>query len=1046
MIPNSVTDTTSETGEGHVYQKLHCFTYFLIALTMGLCGALAGQAQVQAEGPAQSPVPAVASAAAATATLRGHVADPTGARIPGAAITITTPSGAPVRTSKSDADGAFVVSGLAPGRYIVQAAYSGFAPFQSPAIPLTAGQAKRVDIQMAIEVAQQNVEVTDDSPRVSVEAGANANAIVIKGKDLDALSDDPDELANELQALAGPSAGPNGGQIYIDGFTGGELPPKSAIREIRINQNPFSAEFDKLGYGRIEIFTKPGTDKLHGHFFMQGNDNAFNTGNPFTPVPAYHSVQYNGTVSGPLAKWASYFVSVEQRNNQNASVYSFNQAPVLVSDPSTTCTSVSAGSCEVGSLAGSLFNPHTRTNISPRIDLQLGQKNTLTLRYQFYRNAENGDINSTSLPSQSSDTTSIEHTAQMSLSTIINDHLVNDARFEYRRASTSTTPASTDPQVSVPGVFSGGGSSSQQSSDHQDHLELHDLVTTSIGAHAITFGTWLRDNREANSTSANFNGSFNFPSVTAYVDTFNGLAADETFAQIAADCPPTQQGGCVPITLTYTTGNKEASANVFDAALFFQDDWKVNRNLTVSGGLRWESQNHIADHSDWGPRVAFAYALDGHKNHAQPKTVLRGGYGIFYDRMSVGQMLSAERFNGGANSQKQTTITDPTCFSPTVLDTAVGNCASGAGSTSTVIQIAPRAHVPYTQQFGGSLERQLTKTTTLTFTYLHSYGLHRWVTRDSNAYNPAGNPPGDYTFNPGGAPPTITGTRPDPSLGIVDQYDPEAIYKQNQLIVNVNAHLTPRLSVFGFYNLTAANTNGASGTASNSYNINQDYGRADFAARNMVFMMADYQGPWGVSFNPFLIAISGKPFNIVTPYDLTGDNFFNNRPSYATAASDRANVVVTRYGDFDTIPQAGETIIPAYLGTGPAAVALNLRVSRSFGIGPKVTGNAAGGPPPGGGGHGDHHHGGGPGGGFGPGGFNGGGGPPHGMFGGDSVARKYSLTFSVHALNLFNNIDYGTPVGNVTAQNFGRSTNLNGGIFSSGAAARRIYFQAIFAF
>ena len=121
-----------------------------------------------------------------------------------------------------------------------------------------------------------------------------------KGKDLEALSDDPDELQSELQALAGPSAGPNGGQIYIDGFTGGQLPPKASIREIRVNQNPFSAEYDKLGYGRIEVFTKPGTDKLHGQFYMSGNSSAFNARNPFevpengATLPAYHSTQFSG--------------------------------------------------------------------------------------------------------------------------------------------------------------------------------------------------------------------------------------------------------------------------------------------------------------------------------------------------------------------------------------------------------------------------------------------------------------------------------------------------------------------------------------------------------------------------------------------------------------------------------------------------------------------------------------------------------------------------------------------------------------------------------
>jgi len=156
------------------------------------------------------------------------------------------------------------IAGLAPGSYMVQASYAGFAPFQSPAIPLAAGQAKRVDISMAVEAEQQSVEVTDESPMVNVEAGGNASAIVLKGKDLDALSDDPDELSNELTALAGPSAGPNGGQIYIDGFSGGQLPPKSAIREIRINQNPFSAEFDRLGYGASRFSPSPAQTNCTG--------------------------------------------------------------------------------------------------------------------------------------------------------------------------------------------------------------------------------------------------------------------------------------------------------------------------------------------------------------------------------------------------------------------------------------------------------------------------------------------------------------------------------------------------------------------------------------------------------------------------------------------------------------------------------------------------------------------------------------------------------------------------------------------------------------
>ncbi len=1003
-----------------MYPRLHFFIHFLIALAFALANVFAAQAQTPA--PAGPP---------ATATVHGRITDPTGALIPGATIEVVTSAGTAVATVTADAEGMYEMHGLVAGSYIVKVSYDGFAPFQSQTIVLSAGQVKRIDVAMAIEVAQQNVVVTDESSMVNLEASGNSNAVVIKGKDLDALSDDPDELANELSALAGPSAGPNGGQIYIDGFTGGQLPPKSAIREIRINQNPFSAAFDKLGYGRIEILTKPGTDKLHGRFFAQGNDNSFNTGNPFTTViPPYHSIQFNGTVSGSLSKSVSFFISAEQRNNQNASIYSLAQAPVF--DATTNTYSI-------GPISGGLFNPHTRTNIAPRVDLQLGQRNTVTLRYQFYRNTESGDITSIELPTQSTDTSSIEHTFQVSDSLIINDRIVNETRFEYRRATSTTSPVSTAPLVSVPGAFTGGGAGSQNTTAHQDHLELQNITTMSAGAHAIKFGTWLRDNRYANSTNANFNGSFNFPSVGGYVYLLNGLAQGQTVAQIAASCPATlqQAGGCLPTKLTYTTGALGATANVFDAALFFQDDWKFDRNLTLSGGVRWESQNHIADHSDWGPRVAFAYALDGHKDKKQARTVLRGGYGIFYDRMQVSNVLSATRFSGSADSQKQLAITNPTCFDATSLGAIdLASCGQASTTASTLVQIAPGYRSPYIQQFGVGLERQLTKTTSLTFTYLHSFGAHQLVTRDSNAYLPG-------TFVYGDS--TKTGVRPNPSLGIVNQFYPEAVFKQDQLIVNANARLSPRLGIFGFYNLTAANSDGGAGsTASNSYNISQDYGRARFAARNMVFMMANYTGPWGLTFNPFLIANSGRPFNIVTPSDLTGDNFFNNRPSFATSTSDPANVVHTSYGDFNTIPQPGEKIVPANMGNGPAGVAFNLRLSRSFGIGPKLAAGAqAGGPPPGGGGGG--HRGGGPGGGFGPGGFGGGGGP-RGMFGGAGTGHKYTLTFNAQALNLFNNVDYGTPVGNVSAQNFGRSTSLAGGIFSSGSASRRIFFQAILSF
>ncbi len=1012
-----------------MFVRLHCIDRLLVVLVLGLTAITAAHTQAPAKtSPSTQAPPHQAGAAAkiapvTTATVRGNIADPTGALIPGATVTVTTAAGAIVATTTSDAAGSYILTGIAPGSYIIRATSPGFAPVSTPTIQLAAGQMKHVAVSMATVVEEQSVTVTDEeAPMVSVEASGNSSSIVLKDKDLDALSDDPDELSNELTALAGPAAGPNGGEVYISGFTGGQLPPKSAIREIRINQNPFSSEFDHLGYGRVEILTKPGTDKLHGRFFSQGNDDVFNTGNPFTTsIPAYHSVMYNGTLSGSLSKSASYFFSVEQRNNQNASIYSVDKD---VQDPAT-------GLYAKGKVSGGLFSPSTHTNVSPRIDLQLGQKNTLTLRYQFERNNQSGGISSMQLPSLSTTLDSIEHTFQLSDSQIVSDHIVNETRFQYLRDLDSSTPASTAPMISVPGAFSSGGSYGQHYSDHEDRFELQNLTTMSAGAQAIKFGTRLRYHREADWTNANFNGQFSFTSLNSYLAMLNGLATNQTYAQIAA-------AGGLPNTLNYATGTPNVLVSEFDGALFVQDDWKANQFLTLSGGLRWESQNRVSDHSDWGPRVAFAYALDGHKDKKQAKTVLRGGYGFFYDRLSMTSLLSATRFNGGANSQTQYTITNPTCFNATSLNAILANpslCGTASSVAKTVVQITPAYHSPYTGQLGASLERQVNRSTSITLTFLHSYGVHQMVTRNANAFMLG-------TFAYGDS--KLTGVRPNSAMGIVEQFDSQAIFKQNQLIVNINARLSQNLGLSGFYNLTSANSN--TGTASNSYNLMQDYRRAGFASRNMLFLMGNYSGPLGFAFNPFLIAQSGRPYNFVSPIDLSGDNFFNDRPSIVAASNctgSSTQYVQTSVGCFNTIPNPGETIIQGNMGTGPAAIAVNLRISRAFGIGPEVgsasNANSGGGMGGMGGGGGR--------GGYGGGGFGGFGGGGRGMMGGSAnTGRKYSLSFSVQALNLFNNINYGQPVGTVNSPRFGQSTSLANGIFSSGSASRRVFLQAGFTF
>src|SRR5271168_160099 len=231
--------------------------YFSLLVVLLMSGALRGQ-----------------TATTGTGGIRGQVTDPSGSTLVGATVLLTTPSGSSMDTTTGK-DGYYEFKNLPPGKYGLKVVAKGFSLYSKDDVSVADGKITPVNISMVLEMQQEKVVVNDSSAQLDVAPSNNANAIVIQGKDLDALSDDPDELQSELEALAGPSAGPNGGQIYIDGFTAGQLPPKASIREIRINQNPFSAEYDKLGYGRIEIFTKPGTDKLHGQFSILGNSSAF---------------------------------------------------------------------------------------------------------------------------------------------------------------------------------------------------------------------------------------------------------------------------------------------------------------------------------------------------------------------------------------------------------------------------------------------------------------------------------------------------------------------------------------------------------------------------------------------------------------------------------------------------------------------------------------------------------------------------------------------------------------------------------------------------
>lgn len=940
-------------------------------------------------------------------SLRGQVTDPSGGAVANAAVQVITPTGQ-VLARTTDGNGAFEANDLPPGDYRLEVTVQGFAPYVQ-SLQIIAGQRQQLSISLTIETQQQEVTVSEVAPTVDASPSSNAGAVVMSGADLEALSDDPDQLEADLQALAGPSAGPNGGQIFIDGFAGGQLPPKSSIREIRINQNPFSAEFDRMGFGRIEILTRPGTDVFHGRFGVQGNTSALNTKSPFVSagnqVP-YDTTSFDGNISGSLRQVASFSFSAFRRNINDSAIVN-----AVVLDPSLNQVPFNLG----------IANPQTRTNISPRVDYQISRDNTLTVRYQYSREVRsNVGVGGFSLPTQGYDVLNTEQSLQFSDTQILGERAVNETRFRYVDEVSDQTAQNSQPTIRVTGAFTGGGSNRGSVTENKRY-ELQNYTSFIAGPHMLRFGGRLRVNRVVDDSTANFNGTFNFPSITAYQLTEQGLLLGQTMAQIRAN-------GGGPNQFTISAGLPQASVRLLDTGLYLQDDWRLRPSLTLSAGLRFETQNNIPDHADIAPRIGVAWAI----GKGSRPTVIRAGFGVFYNRFNEDNVLQVRRLDGV--TQQQYIVTSPDFYPAIPAVTAL----TGTQTSPTVYSIASNLRSPYIMQVAASVERQITRIANLSVNYVSSRGVHSLITNNINAPLPGS----ITTTNP-------TGTRPFGNVGNIYQYQTGGSFRQNQMFTSLNVRAGAALSLFGSYVLSYAhNYTATGGFPSDPYDLRLDDGRANNDIRHRVFMGGTISLPWAMRLSPFITVQSSSPFNITLGQDANGDSIFNDRPAFATSQTLAQNLVATPYGDFDMAPAAGSTLIPVNYGSGTSRVSVNLRLGKTFGFGGvaerPAAGGGAGGPGGGGGGGGRP---GGPGGGPGGGGggrpgFGGGGGGRGGGGGG----QRYSITFNVDARNVFNKVNLGNPVGNLSSPLFGQFNSLAGGPFSTGAAVRRIDLQLAFSF
>ena len=954
---------------------------------------------------------AMVASAQNTGSIRGQVTDPSGASIPGA--TIVASGNGPTRNAKSDNAGRYTITGLASGKFNIRGDAKGFVTFLAKDVNVGTGQAATLDIAMLIATEAQEVQVSDNSQTaVSVDPSQNVGAIVLKAEDLDALPDDPDDLQSDLQALAGPAAGPNGAQFFIDGFSGGQLPPKSSIREIRINSNPFSAEFDRPGFGRVEIFTKPGTDRFHGGANFNFGDKVFNSRNPLLgptdATPDFISEFYGANFGGPITKKSSFFIDFNKRNiDDNALIRPF--------DPATNFTQ---------QLGLGIVTPNRFTTISPRIDYAINSSNTLVVRYHWTESTnQNAGLGTYSFLTQAENTATHNNTVQATETSVLGTKAVNETRFQFNEQRSNQNGSGVGgPTISIASVAIFGGAPILANYTHIRAFELQNLTTMTQGTHAIKFGFRARDSNQDQNSTSNFNGSYFFPSIAAY-------------------------DSGQPLQFSLNAGTPLLNVKQFDIGLFVQDDWRVRPNLTVSLGARYEVQTNVSDKTDIAPRIGIAWAPFA-KGTKPSKTVVRLGYGFFFDRVDDNLTLNTYRYNGAStlNYLLKSTPDMPIAFSiqnPTVP--SLTSLAS-ARASQAIYKLDANIKAPETQQLALGFDQQLPYKMTLTVNYVNSRGVHIQRTRNINAPYP-------QTYNP------VTGTavRPYGDIGDLYLYEDSGIFKQQQVITQLNARVNRSIQLSGFYALGYAHSN-VNGFPSNQYDTSIDYGRSNFDVRNRAGIFGNLGLPFAFSLAPIITINSGAPYNVTVGNDLNGDGQLNDRPAFATSTS--TNVKVTKFGTFDLSPAYGTKLIPVNYLEGPGQINVNLRLSRTFGWGERsgANPNAGMGGGPGGDGGGGPRGGGGGGGG----GGRGGGGMPGGMggmmggmgrMGGGGTGKRYNLTATLEARNAINHVNYGSPIGNLLSPNFGTSQTLAGGFGggpggggNSAAGNRRLSLQLRFTF
>ena len=613
--------------------------------------------------------------------ISGVVRDPHGAVIADAKVILRRQGSDSPETRIANQRGEFSFMAIASGKYEIEVRRDGFKPNISQ-LAVGAKAPPLLRIVLAVADLREEISVGDRVNQVNTSPDANLNVIKL---DQQALKNLPmlgnDLLGSVARLLDAGSIGSDGPTIIIDGLESSKKKvPASTIQEVRINQNPYSAEFARLGRARIEVFTKPGSSRYHGELNFLFRDHHLDARNAFAFERAPEQRRfYEGNLSGPLGngKTTSFFLSVNREEEDLQSV-------VFAETPN-------------GLFSQNVANPNRDTEISLRIDHQLDKKTTFTIRFEStFDSTRNGGVGGFNLPEVAANSTGHEIHLYFAHRKILSSSLVSE--FTMRAGNEGSLTRSTRPgvpKVVVLDAFTGGGAQADRETT-ENHVQLNEVLSWNHRKHFVRAGLNIPDiSRRGFSDRTNFGGTFSFSTLEDYENNR-------------------------PFLFSITQGDGHLAFLQKDFGLFVQDNILVRSGLSIGAGLRYDRQSYLGDNNNLAPRISFAYAPDKSR-----KTVVRGGAGIFYDRTGIGPIADRLRFDG--QRLREVSVSNPGYPDP----------LSSGGTLATqpvnIVRFAPGIREAFVLQYGLGIERQLNKSVIATANYIGTHGNKLFRSRDINA-------------------------------------------------------------------------------------------------------------------------------------------------------------------------------------------------------------------------------------------------------------------------------------------------------------------------